>query len=968
MSSGGRIPALGTSLTALLVCGCASLRAILPSIDGSAETPYEFIEAISPTASELGFGNKKAVLPSTGSVKALVVFAQFRGESKSDDVPRYAARMFDPAVEGSFAHFYDIMSFGQLQVSGKVLPRRYTSLSGRRTYTSKDPAKKGRFPEFVQEILDQVDAETDFGQFDNDDDGLVDHVFILVRSTPTNFILGGATGIAGLGFERHYLTKDKKPDGRQIRISGDLAHGSILKEGPFAQTVGVMAHEFGHSLGLRDLYDQDYSGPVDDSAGIGRWGLMGRGGVMGWEKDRKADGPNPLSARSLELLGWIGPDNERLVEISDDADDLEIADLYEGGHVLRIPLKTEEMPSFYPDTTYREEYLLLEHRSRAGFYNRNLPAEGLLMWHVRAGVANNNNEHRKAVDLICADGLFGDAGYPQGIDDSSISGSDNLDYWAHDRTYTANRKGNDGDRTDPFDGDRYTRFDRGSNPSSDIAGNPSSAQTGLDIRMARQSASTLVNVRVPRWAGTIDTSVHWQGDVIVDGDLTISPEGSLVIYGPTTVRIAPDRTRSGFDSTRTEIRVEGTLTVHDGARKKESSNFCTFEEQPGPVVFEAARAGDTWLGILPAERAELVGVEDLELRDSEYGMLEPGVEPGLPGAGVPTVIRDDEVPAAIAEADSFALLTNYPNPFESETTLRYTLGKPAEVRLTIYNSVGQRVRTLVDELQSQGLREQVWAADSDDGRRVANGVYLYKLDVPGEFADRGKMLLLNPGFAQLQVLEEALEGRTGPWSDVRADLDHRPAYGYAPKDGGHAAFGLGMGWVSLRASMHRARNALVVRRQLQVLRRQLLLLEPTGRQLQGFDSLARSMAATAPVDVLLQFDDLLRGVIRADDSRHTAHYELGKWIQGLRAAAIVSREYELAVAELSDLSGHVATGRQFARYLRETEGGDTIAAAIDELVAAIEAAPAADGGVAQLLLRLDAVRKSLAERDLHPPK
>ena len=205
-------------------------------------------------------------------------------------MPRYAARMFDPAVEGSFAHFYDTMSFGQLQVSGKVLPRRYTSLSGRRTYTSKDPAKKGRFPEFVQEILDQVDAEIDFGKFDNDgddgtpnsgdDDGLVDYVFILVRSTPTNFILGGATGIARLDFERDYRTQDKKPDGRQIRISGNEAHGSILKEGPFAQTVGVMAHEFGHNLGLRDLYDQDYSGPVDDSAGIGRWGLMGRGGVM----------------------------------------------------------------------------------------------------------------------------------------------------------------------------------------------------------------------------------------------------------------------------------------------------------------------------------------------------------------------------------------------------------------------------------------------------------------------------------------------------------------------------------------------------------------------------------------------------------------------------------------------------------------------------------------------------------------
>jgi len=71
-----------------------------------------------------------------------------------------------------------------------------------------------------------------------------------------------------------------------------------------SQTVGAMPHEFGHALGLPDL---DHNGPADDSAGIGRWGLMGWG-AQGWH----GDGPNPFCAWSLQQLGWIGLDNERL--------------------------------------------------------------------------------------------------------------------------------------------------------------------------------------------------------------------------------------------------------------------------------------------------------------------------------------------------------------------------------------------------------------------------------------------------------------------------------------------------------------------------------------------------------------------------------------------------------------------------------------------------------------------------------
>ena len=73
-----------------------------------------------------------------------------------------------------------------------------------------------------------------------------------------------------------------------------------------SQTVGTMAHEYGHILGLPDLFDVSYlslgdaAGPEEDSAGIGNWGLMGWG-ASGWNGD---DGPTALSAWSRVRLGW----------------------------------------------------------------------------------------------------------------------------------------------------------------------------------------------------------------------------------------------------------------------------------------------------------------------------------------------------------------------------------------------------------------------------------------------------------------------------------------------------------------------------------------------------------------------------------------------------------------------------------------------------------------------------------------
>ena len=75
----------------------------------------------------------------------------------------------------------------------------------------------------------------------------------------------------------------------------------------------------------------------------------------------------------------------------------------------------------------------------------------------------------------------------------------------------------------------------------------------------------------------------------------------------------------------------------------------------------------------------------------------------------------------------FALHPNYPNPFNAGTAIPYQLPRAERVRLAIYGILGQRVRVLVDEMQSSGKHQAVWNGTGDSGKRVGNGVYFYRL-------------------------------------------------------------------------------------------------------------------------------------------------------------------------------------------------------------------------------------------------
>jgi hypothetical protein len=105
--------------------------------------------------------------------------------------------------------------------------------------------------------------------------------------------------------------------------------------------------------------------------------------------------------------------------------------------------------------------------------------------------------------------------------------------------------------------------------------------------------------------------------------------------------------------------------------------------------------------------------------------------------GVVTGVEDRSL-----RPEVFALEQNYPNPFNPSTTIQYSLPEPVDVKLTIFNIMGQRVATLVDGVQQAGYYNMLWNATNKYGVRVSTGVYFYILQAGDKFVKTKKMLLI----------------------------------------------------------------------------------------------------------------------------------------------------------------------------------------------------------------------------------
>ncbi len=139
---------------------------------------------------------------------------------------------------------------------------------------------------------------------------------------------------------------------------------------------------------------------------------------------------------------------------------------------------------------------------------------------------------------------------------------------------------------------------------------------------------------------------------------------------------------------------------------------------------------------------------DVTLRQNHIHNVWVDNRAGSSGFDVWANVLDFFVPTGIGDGNAgnmpadFGLFQNYPNPFNPTTTIRYRLTRPADVQLRIYNIVGQKVRTLINEQRLAGEHTVQWDGRNDHGTNVPSGVYLYKLETSDGQSLTRKMVLL----------------------------------------------------------------------------------------------------------------------------------------------------------------------------------------------------------------------------------
>lgn len=156
--------------------------------------------------------------------------------------------------------------------------------------------------------------------------------------------------------------------------------------------------------------------------------------------------------------------------------------------------------------------------------------------------------------------------------------------------------------------------------------------------------------------------------------------------------------------------------------------------QPGVITVGASRISREWSA---SGEAELAVIRFVALGD-DPGQLEivSGDLVNSDFRGVSMRVKKAQALPMVA-----ALHQNYPNPFNPSTEIRFELPTARDVKLTIYNQVGQSIRTLVDRRMKAGAYALKWDGTDNAGQGVASGVYFYSIEA-GDFSQIRKMTLV----------------------------------------------------------------------------------------------------------------------------------------------------------------------------------------------------------------------------------
>jgi M6 family metalloprotease-like protein len=273
--------------------------------------------------------------------------------------------------------YYHEVSYGKLALSTTVNPVIYTLPQDMAYYGTNTGDWYQHTYELVYDTIQASDDDVNFALYDS--------VFIFHAGA------GEETDYSGNSpddiWSEHawfYTSPIPTNDGVSITSACILPETEDQDGVTGSSILGTVAHEYGHELGLPDLYDVDHS-----SAGIGVWGLMGAGCWLNFGAT-----PSHPCAWAKIYLGWLDP-----ILVTTDMIQGEIPNFEQNPITYKIPIG-------YIGT---QEYFLVTNRERIG-YDAELPGGGLLIWHIDDSVGTvayndvNMDDNHRRVDLEEADG------------------------------------------------------------------------------------------------------------------------------------------------------------------------------------------------------------------------------------------------------------------------------------------------------------------------------------------------------------------------------------------------------------------------------------------------------------------------------------------------------------------------------------------------------------------------------------
>ncbi len=705
----------------------------------------------------------------TGTGQCLVILFQWT-DHPADEVAHpgsaYHDMMFSSATvpTGSMHEFYEENSYGLFGVTGLVQGwETSTDL-----YSDIDPTDYYQVRDMIEAACIQLDPVIDYSQFDNDgpdgipdsgdDDGYVDALFFVhagpgreqtgdtgdIWSHAWAFSGGGLATADGVSLYRYSVEPEMLADGTQI-------------------TIGVFAHEYGHVLGLPDLYDTDYS-----SSGIGNWGLMSGGSWGRRAGDALGSSPSHLTAWSKMQLGWLTPIN--------------VAATMTGVTVPPVETNAVAYRLWRGGDPASDEYYLVENRRRLGFdeslvrrqidYGLAAP-EGLLIYHVDDTVNTNSNDLHRLVDVVEASPWFesptswyehldGPRDYTLVENLAYYNRGDDGDLWPGYSLVTADSTQWVGVRDrDRFADDTIPSAQDYSCDDSDVAVE-NIALSGTDVIAdfvigAKAAAAPVVDKTLTWTFETGDDG--WQfcdGYVHHDATQSGSCTGSGGLwfgkddpswdcppgYGNgwndftwKTVAVTSGATislrhhydlESGYDYGHIEVRCAGDAGSPwtEIATVNGASGCVTDAWIIPPAVIAACDAGNG------------VAALDIRLRFTSDGAwsAQDGLFCGI-GWWIDEVSVTNDVTVGVDDLPGLGapavLLPAEPNPFNPVTVLKYHVPTGARsVALTVFDQRGRAVRTLEAD-GSAGWHEAGWDGRDGAGKLQAAGVYFARLSVDG---------------------------------------------------------------------------------------------------------------------------------------------------------------------------------------------------------------------------------------------